>query len=128
MKIMGTIIKAVLVAYLVIFAVINMQSVQITLFFGMTPLSMPMFLFTILVIFIGFIAGVLMMTGEKISASGHIKQLKKQLAEAGNEINRLKNIPLAENGPETAVNAEKEKGYAEAGGTDHNSAIKDALR
>ena len=127
MRIIGTIIKAVLVAYLVIFAVINMQSVQLTLFFGMLPFNMPMFLFTILVVFIGFILGVLMMMKEKLSALSQIKQLKKQLAEAGNEITRLKNLPLTESKEETASGTQKPD-VSESGTTDHGSAIRDVLR
>ena len=124
MKLITTVIKAVLVAYLVIFAVINMQQVELTFFFEMQPFAMPMFLFVILVVFIGFVVGVLMMTGEKISASRQIKKLEKQLSAATEEINRLKNIPLTENPvtePASQV-ALPEQTESQTG------AIKDALR
>lgn len=121
MKILFTIIKAVFMAYLVIFAVTNMQQVQLTLFFGMQPIQMPMFLFVIITLFLGFLAGIFLMVSDKFSNSRNIKKLEKQLSKSESEINRLKNIPLNDQKDEEVKTTESEA-------TKENDSIKDALR
>ncbi len=122
MKIIFTIIKAVFMAYLVIFAVINMQQVQLTLFFGMQPIKMPMFLFVIITLFLGFLAGIFLMVSDKFSNSRSIKRLEKQLSKSETEISRLKNIPLQDN-----IEIEKENNETKESGN-QNEAIKEVLR
>lgn len=126
MKIIFTIIKAVLMAYLVIFAVINMQEVQLTLFLKTTPFTMPMFLFVILVLFVGFLAGILLMVGDKYTSNRHIKQMEKKLSIAEAEITRLKNIPL--NDEATKENNEKTKEAIKETDNQENEAMKDVIR
>ncbi len=123
MKIIFTIIKAVFMAYLVIFAVINMQQVQLTLFFGMQPIKMPMFLFVIITLFLGFLAGIFLMVSDKFSNSRNIKRLEKQLSKSETEISRLKNIPLSDN-----IEKDKEKNTDNNENSNQNEAIKEVLR
>ncbi len=125
MNIIITIIKAAFMAYLVIFAVINMQDVQLTLFFKATPFTMPMFLFVILVLFIGFLAGVLLKVGEKYKANRNVKRMQKELKQAETEINRLKNIPLNNSKEENLLDNNEVKAE---NSLQENEAIKDALR
>lgn len=100
MKIVGIVVYAVIAAYLVIFAVNNMQAVQLKLFFNSTEYNMPLFLLAMLLLFTGFLLGILVMAFGHISSSSKIKKLGKQAKEYQNEIIRLKNIAISGENPE----------------------------
>ncbi len=106
MKFITTLIKAALVAYLIIFAVVNNEPTSIKLFFNSMPLTMPMFLFTLLCVFAGFLLGALFMLSDYFAHSREIKKLKKNIAEYDKEISRLKNLTLTDNKPAEIANTD----------------------
>ncbi len=116
MKFISTILKAVLVAYLIIFAVVNSNQTEIQLFFNSTPIVMPTFLFTIICIFVGLVAGSLMMLTDHFSLSKQVKKLNKTIASYDQEIVRLKNLTISDT--ELPVKKEPKKSTAKPVETD----------
>jgi uncharacterized integral membrane protein len=89
------IIKTIVIAAVVIFATLNMQTVQLEYFYGKEPVSLPLFLIIILAVFVGIILATLVAVSEKMRTRKEINNLKKNLKEAEKEINRLRNLPLS---------------------------------
>lgn len=102
MKIVGIIFYAIIAAYLVIFAVNNMQTVQLKLFFNSAQYNMPLFLLSMLLLFAGFLLGIIIMAFANISSGSKIKKLEKQSKEYQTEITRLKNIAISGENTEIA--------------------------
>lgn len=96
----GLVIQAIIVGYLIIFAVSNTQHTQIKFFVGTAVYDFPLFLLVILVLFVGFVTGVFLMFLSKLSVQSQNNKLAKQIAEYQIEISRLKNITIS--GSETA--------------------------
>lgn len=94
MKIVGTIIKTLIIAVIALFAAFNMQLVDIKYFFNQPPIQVPLFV----VILASFILGILITAFiafvEKMKTGREINRLKKEKKELENEIARLKNLPL----------------------------------
>jgi len=94
MKIIGTLIKTLIIAIIVLFAAFNMQSVDIKYFFNKPPIQVPLFV----VILASFILGILITAFiafvEKLKTNREISKLRKEKKELESEIVRLKNLPL----------------------------------
>lgn len=120
-RIIGLVIQALIVGYLIIFAVNNSQPIQVKFFIGAPVYGFPLFLLVIFVIFIGFAIGVFMMFLSKLPLQSQNKKLMKQITEYQNEITRLKNITIS--GSET-INMEQNKNKP----ANVNSDIKNILR
>lgn len=120
-RIIGMIVQAIIVGYLIIFAVNNSQPIKIKFFIGTPEYGFPLFLLVIFVLFIGFAVGVFMMFLSNLPLHSQNKKLTKQIAEYQNEITRLKNITIS--GSETA-NIDQNKNKP----ANVNSDIKNILR
>ncbi|MGA1861661.1 LapA family protein [Deferribacter thermophilus] len=94
MKIIGTLIKTLIIAIIVLFAAFNMQPVDIKYFFNKPPIQVPLFV----VILASFILGILITAFiafvEKLKTNREISKLRKEKKELESEIVRLKNLPL----------------------------------
>lgn len=95
MRVISTIIKTVVIAAIVIFATLNMQSVSLEYFYGREPVQLPLFLIIIFSAFIGVILAALVAFSEKMKTRKEMNTLKKKLNEAEKEIKRLQNLPLS---------------------------------
>lgn len=94
-RVIGIIIKAAVIAYLFLFSLNNKDAVSVKFPFADAIYNMPMFLLILLVLFTGFILGVLMMLGGNFSLKSSIKKLGRQSKEYQEEITRLKNITIS---------------------------------
>lgn len=95
-KILKVVISAVLIAYLLIFTVNNQQNVVIKIFSNSTAYEIPLFLLVIICIFAGILIGSIIMYGEKVVMSLHVKKLNKEIKNKDNEIERLKRLTISE--------------------------------
>lgn len=124
MRILGLIIKAVFVAYLVIFSVNNFQVVQFKPFMNVAAYQVPLFLLIIISMFIGLVLGALAMVPEKLSLQGQIKRLSKEMKGKDDEIERLKKLTVSNTEVTAPEMAEAEKNEPQPA----DSEIKDILR
>jgi len=95
MRVISTIIKTVVIAAIVIFATLNMQTVELQYFYGKAPVELPLFLIIIGSAFIGVILATLVAVSEKMKTRREMNSLRKNLKEAEKEITRLRNLPLS---------------------------------
>ncbi|AEI14322.1 hypothetical protein Flexsi_0646 [Flexistipes sinusarabici DSM 4947] len=105
MRIVSTIIKTVVIAAIVIFATLNMQTVNLQYFYGKEPVKLPLFLIIIGSAFIGVILAVMVALSEKMKTRREINSLRKDLKEAEKEITRLRNLPLSKEKESTKEHA-----------------------
>lgn len=130
-KILKVVISAVLIAYLLIFTVNNQQSVIIKIFSDSTAYSIPLFLLVIICIFMGIIAGSLIMYGEKMAVVFQLRKLNKEIKAKDTEIERLKKITFSESVADKDKNAvsEIDKTVVEQNNENQeNSEIKEVIR
>lgn len=105
MRIISTIIKTVVIAAIIIFATLNMQSVQLRYFYGKPPVELPLFLIIIGSAFIGVILATLVALSEKMKTRREMNSLKKNLKEYEKEIAKLRNLPLSKEKESSGENA-----------------------
>lgn len=130
-KILKVVISAVLIAYLLIFTVNNQQSVIIKIFSDSTAYSIPLFLLVIICIFMGIIAGSLIVYGEKMAVVFQLRKLNKEIKAKDTEIERLKKITFSESVADKDKNAvsEIDKTVVEQNNENQeNSEIKEVIR
>jgi len=116
LKIISLLIKAIIVAYLIIFAVTNSGQVELDLFFNDLIVSMPMFIFTLIVLFIGCVIGILSTLSYRFQVKRELKKVKRTLTEQMDENIKLRNITVS-----STENIENVK-------LDENEAVKNQLR
>lgn len=105
MRVISTIIKTVVIAAVVIFATLNMQSVDLQYFYGKPPVKLPLFLIIIGSAFIGVILATMVAISEKMRTRREMNSLRKNLKEAEKEITRLRNLPLSKEKDSTKEHA-----------------------
>ncbi|TYB33599.1 MAG: LapA family protein [Flexistipes sinusarabici] len=105
MRVVSTIIKTVVIAAIVIFATLNMQTVELQYFYGKEPINLPLFLIIIGSAFIGVILATMVALSEKMKTRREMNSLRKNLKEAEKEITRLRNLPLSKEKESTKEHA-----------------------
>lgn len=131
LKIIKVVISAILIAYLLIFTVNNQQDVIIKIFSDSTAYSIPLFLLVIICIFIGIIAGTLIMYAEKMAVVLQLRKANKEIKTKDTEIERLKKITFSESVADKDKGAvsEIDKTVVEQNNENQeNSEIKDVIR
>lgn len=97
MKIIGTILKTLVILAMVLFGALNMQKVNITYFYGDEyVIAVPMFVAILAALFTGLIVAGLLTVKERMKLKKDMKKLKKQMADTEAELKRLRNLPLTE--------------------------------
>ena len=127
MKFIGLVIKAVFVAYLIIFSICNQDSVNFKFFMNTPAYNIPLFLLIIVSIFIGLVLGAAAIYAEKIVVSINNSKLKKEIVRLEKEIERLKKITVTspENITENNTVSKADENTAKP---EENNEIKDVLR
>lgn len=95
MRIISTVLIAILFFMAIVFAVDNNISVSIS-FYGLGSSDLPLFIIVFVSIFIGIIIAGSIGGIEGIKFKMEIGRLKKKIKEQGEEINSLRNLPLSE--------------------------------
>jgi uncharacterized integral membrane protein len=101
MKLIGSIIKIAIVAAVILFAVMNVQQVDVTYFYNTPPLKLPMFIVLLAAVLTGAVLVSLLYLVDRLKLTTLIRQYKKKLKNAEDEINRLRNLPILEQNSET---------------------------
>ena len=94
MKIFGIILKAFVLAIIVVFAAFNMEMVNITYFVGKDPLILPLFMVMLITFLLGMIAVYLLFIGDRVSLKKELSRTKRDMKKANDELIRLRNLPL----------------------------------
>ncbi|HAL87416.1 MAG TPA: DUF1049 domain-containing protein [Deferribacteraceae bacterium] len=96
MKIISNTIKLLIVAVVVIFAVMNVQQVEVTYFFNSPAVQMPLFLVIIASMVIGLVLSSLLYFFDRMKLTSEIRKLKKKVKLSEDEITRLRSLPFNE--------------------------------
>lgn len=94
LKSISLILKILLIAYLVIFSVNNDSVVELDIFFDYLMITMPLFLFAIIVLLLGVIIGALSIISYRFKLGREIKKLKKEITQLNTENTKLRNITI----------------------------------
>ena len=94
MKIFGIILKAFVLAIIVIFAAFNMDKVNIVYFVGKEPLVLPLFMVMLISFLLGMIAVYLLFIGDRILLKKELSKAKKDMKQTNDELIRLRNLPI----------------------------------
>ena len=97
MKIFGIILKAFVLAIIVVFAAFNMEKVNISYFVGKEPLVLPLFMVMLIVFLLGMIAVYILFVGDRLSLNKELSRAKRDIKKLNDELIRLRNLPLLDN-------------------------------
>ncbi|MCD8492527.1 MAG: LapA family protein [Geovibrio sp.] len=97
MKIISNTIKLIIIAVVVIFAVMNVQQVEVTYFFNSPAVKMPLFLVIIASMVVGLVLSSMLYFFDRIKLTGEIRKLKKKVKTGEDEIKRLRSLPFNDN-------------------------------
>ena len=90
LRIISLIIKAVFVAYLIIFSVSNVNTVTFKPLMNVVTYNIPLFLLVIITLFIGIVIGALAVWGENMALKSKMRKLYKEIKNEQQEIESLK--------------------------------------
>lgn len=130
-RIFKLIIQAVLIGYLIVFSVSNVETVTFKPLMSVAVYEIPLFLLVIITLFVGIIIGAVAVWGETLSLKSNIKKLNKEIKANMQEIERLQQLTVSpepakqETEPSVAVS---ETGSTEKVESNEQSDIKNALR
>ena len=94
LKFISLLLKIILIAYLVIFSVNNKSVVELDMFFDYLVITMPLFLFAVIVLLLGIVIGALSMLSYRFKLGREIKKLKKEITKLNTENTKLRNITI----------------------------------
>lgn len=123
MKILATLLKALVVIYVVIFSVLNNTSVEVSYFFNAQPFHLPLFLVIVIAIFCGMVLSAALWYYEKFRTSRVISGLRKELKAAEDEIVRLRNLPLTQSETKKEKPQEEPQKEPETGSSGPNAPV-----
>lgn len=96
MTFIGSVIKFLVIALVVLFALMNLQQVEVTYFFNAPVVKIPLFLLIIAALVIGMAVSSLLYFFERMRLTGEVRSLKKKLKGAEDENARLRSLPFNE--------------------------------
>jgi len=94
MNYLDTILKAVIIVYVTLFAVTNSTNIEIVLIPKYIKYDLPIFLPILIALFIGVTIAVLGFIPKMMRLSRELKSVRKNLVRAEEENDRLRTLPL----------------------------------
>lgn len=128
LRIISLIIKAVFVAYLIIFSVSNVNTVTFKPLMNVVTYNIPLFLLVIITLFIGIVIGALAVWGENISLKSKMRKLNKEIKNEQQEIERLQKLTISQEPVKTEENKQEQTAEEKPAAAAVQNDIKDALR
>ena len=126
LRIISLIIKAIFVAYLIIFSVSNVNTVTFKPLMNVVTYNIPLFLLVIITLFIGIVIGALAVWGENMSLKSKMRKLNKEIKSEQQEIERLQKLTISQE--PIKIEENKQEQTAEEKPAAPQNDIKDALR
>lgn len=96
MKTISGLIKIAVTLVIIVFAILNTETVQVKYFFGAPKLKMPVFIIALGSMLLGVVLTTLMYYLDRFKLSHQISGLKKQVKKQEDELERLRNLPFTE--------------------------------
>ncbi|HIZ90178.1 MAG: LapA family protein [Candidatus Mucispirillum faecigallinarum] len=128
LRIISLIIKAVFVAYLIIFSVSNVNTVTFKPLMNVVTYNIPLFLLVIITLFIGIVIGALAVWGENMSLKSKMRKLNKEIKNEQQEIERLQKLTISQEPVKTEENKQEQTAEEKPAAAAVQNDIKDALR
>lgn len=128
LRIISLIIKAVFVAYLIIFSVSNVNTVTFKPLMNVVTYNIPLFLLVISTLFIGIVIGALAVWGENMSLKSKMRKLNKEIKNEQQEIERLQKLTISQEPVKTEENKQEQTAEEKPAAAAVQNDIKDALR
>ena len=128
LRIISLIIKAVFVAYLIIFSVSNVNTVTFKPLMNVVTYNIPLFLLVIITLFIGLVIGALAVWGENMSLKSKMRKLNKEIKNEQQEIERLQKLTISQEPVKTEENKQEQTAEEKPAAAAVQNDIKDALR
>lgn len=128
LRIISLIIKAVFVAYLIIFSVSNVNTVTFKPLMNVVTYNIPLFLLVIITLFIGIVIGALAVWGENMALKSKMRKLNKEIKNEQQEIERLQKLTISQEPVKTEENKQEQTAEEKPAAAAPQSDIKDALR
>lgn len=128
LRIISLIIKAVFVAYLIIFSVSNVNTVTFKPLMNVVTYNIPLFLLVIITLFIGIVIGALAVWGENMSLKSKMRKLNKEIKSEQQEIERLQKLTISQEPVKTEENKQEQTAEEKPAAAAVQNDIKDALR
>lgn len=94
MRAIAGLIKIAVTLVIIVFAIMNVNTVEVKYFFGAPTLKMPLFIVVLGSMLFGVVLATLMYYLDRFKMSHQIGQLKKQVKKQDDELERLRNIPF----------------------------------
>lgn len=128
LRIISLIIKAVFVAYLIIFSVSNVNTVTFKPLMNVVTYNIPLFLLVIITLFIGIVIGALAVWGENMALKSKMRKLNKEIKNEQQEIERLQKLTISQEPVKTEENKQEQTAEEKLAAAAPQNDIKDALR
>lgn len=128
LRIISLIIKAVFVAYLIIFSVSNVNTVTFKPLMNVVTYNIPLFLLVIITLFIGIVIGALAVWGENMALKSKMRKLNKEIKNEQQEIERLQKLTISQEPVKTEENKQEQTAEEKPVAAAPQNDIKDALR
>lgn len=128
LRIISLIIKAVFVAYLIIFSVSNVNTVTFKPLMNVVTYNIPLFLLVIITLFIGIVIGALAVWGENMALKSKMRKLNKEIKNEQQEIERLQKLTISQEPVKTEENKQEQTAEEKTAAAAPQNDIKDALR
>ncbi len=128
LRIISLIIKAVFVAYLIIFSVSNVNTVTFKPLMNVVTYNIPLFLLVIITLFIGIVIGALAVWGENMALKSKMRKLNKEIKNEQQEIERLQKLTISQEPVKTEENKQEQTAEEKPAAAAPQNDIKDALR
>ena len=128
LRIISLIIKAIFVAYLIIFSVSNVNTVTFKPLMNVVTYNIPLFLLVIITLFIGIVIGALAVWGENMSLKSKMRKLNKEIKNEQQEIERLQKLTISQEPVKTEENKQEQTAEEKPAAAAVQNVIKYALR
>ncbi len=128
LRIISLIIKAIFVAYLIIFSVSNVNTVTFKPLMNVVTYNIPLFLLVIITLFIGIVIGALAVWGENMALKSKMRKLNKEIKNEQQEIERLQKLTISQEPVKTEENKQEQTAEEKPAAAAPQNDIKDALR
>lgn len=96
MKLISGLIKLAAVAVIVVFSIMNTESVSIKYFYNIDPITLPVFIVVLSALLLGVLVSGLLYSMDRFSLKRQIGKLNKHIKKQDDELVRLRNIPFEE--------------------------------
>lgn len=128
LRIISLIIKAIFVAYLIIFSVSNVNTVTFKPLMNVVTYNIPLFLLVIITLFVGIVIGALFVWSETLSLKSQIRKLNKEIKNGQQEIERLQKLTISQEPVQVEENKQEKTAEENPAAAAQQNDIKDALR